>query len=187
MMREFAERDSIVQTWQDSIYGNIQRITNPKKGQFGETLVSKWLEDLGYLSEEHGYDRSQGDDDNYDLLVLVDDTLEKVEVKLASQDVSCKYQFNWIKVEHDIAFIVFLGVDPDALFLAVKTRNEIVDMIENPSRGKTLTPVPPENPTHRKWTVSKRNAGMVEIKTLADIKAIFDQAIEKFIGEKRDK
>lgn len=179
MIHEFAEQDSIVQKWEDTTYGEIQKITNPKKGVLGEAMVAKWLDELGYLSEEHGYDRARGGG-NYDLLVLIDDRLEQLEVKLASEDTSGKYQFNWIAIEHDVAFVVLLGIAPNAINLAVKTHTEILDYVKNPVRGRTLTPVPPKNATHVKWTASKESAEMVEVKTLSDIEKIFAAAIKKF-------
>ena len=181
-IREIAEGDSIVQKWENTTFGEIQKITNPKKGVLGERLVAHWLEQLGYLSEEHGYDRARGGN-NFDLLVLIGDELERVEVKLATQDSSDKYQFNWIAVEHDVAFIVFLGVDPGGLYLSVKTKNEILHYRDNPERGRTLTPVPPRNPTHVKWTASKESADMVEIKTLRGIERIFADAFNRFTLE----
>lgn len=177
---EIAKGDSIIKKWEDTTYGDIQRITNPKKGVLGEMLVAHWMEESGYPSEGHGYERTQ-DGDNYDLLVMINDKLRKIEVKLATQDTNDKYQFNWIAVDRDISLIVFLGVDPDSLHLAAKTRKELMGYIKNPERGRTLTPVPKGSTTitHVKWTASKESAEMAEIKTLDDIKAIFDAAAKK--------
>lgn len=59
-LREVAESDSIVKTWEKKKYGDIQRITNPKKGDFGEKLIAKWLEMFGYHSEVSGRVRKRG-------------------------------------------------------------------------------------------------------------------------------
>lgn len=182
----FAASDSIVQKWEDSAYGEIQRITNPTKGRLAESLVAEWLEDLGYLSEEHGYDRRRGED-NFDNLVLIDDKLVQIEVKMATQDSSNKYQFNWIRVDHDVALVVFLAVDPDSIYLAVKTRQEMQDYIHNPNppRGQKLTPVPKSDSTsHVKWTASKESMGLVEIKTYGDIADVFHEAVGRYRRER---
>ena len=185
-IREIAEQDSIVSKWEDSAYGEIQKITNPKKGVLGERLVAEWLDEIGYLSEDHGYDRAAGGG-NFDTLVLIDDNLEKVEVKLATQDTNDKYQFNWIAVEHDIALIVFVAIDPDSIHLAVKTRDEIMGYLKNPTRGRKLTRVPPGNPTHVKWTASKESAGLVEVKTLGDVADLFKKAMDDFATKRANK
>lgn len=179
LIHQIAQGDSIEQKWEDTTFGEIQKITNPNKGVLGERLISHWLEELNYLSEEHGYNRAQGGG-NFDLLVLIDDKLEKVEVKLATEDSGNKYQFNWIALQHDDALVVFLGIAPNSLHLAVKTKQEIRHYKDNPERGRTLTPVPPHNPTHVKWTASPANMGMIEIKAMSDIKAVFDNAINRF-------
>lgn len=188
LIRELAAADSIVQKWENSAYGEVQKITNPTKGVLGERLTAEWLEKLGYLSEEHGYVRRPVKEgkgkDNFDLLVLVHDELERVEVKLATQDVNGKYQFNWIAIDHDVAFIVFLGIDPDGVFLSVKTSGEIRGYIQSPTPGRKLTPVPPGSKTHVKWTASKEKADMVEVKILGDVKTVFDEAMKKLKEEK---
>ena len=46
-IKEYAEQDSIVSKWENSIYGEVQKITNPKKGVLGEDLVNTWLDGLG--------------------------------------------------------------------------------------------------------------------------------------------
>ena len=185
-LREVAESDSIVRTWENKKYGDIQRITNPKKGDLGEKLMKKWLEMFEYPCEVRGRTRKRGGN-NIDLLVDLDkdNKKERVEVKLASLDSQCKYQFNWIPVENDYALIFFLGINPDTIYLSIKTKEEIIYYIENPTRGKTLTPVPTaDNPTHRKWTVTVEHADMVEIKTYRDIKKILDGAISKYVANK---
>jgi len=186
ILREVAESDSIVKTWENKKYGDIQRITNPKKGDFGEKLIAKWLEMFGYHSEVNGRVRKRGGN-NIDLLVDLnkDNKKERVEVKLATLDSQKKYQFGWIPVNNDYAIIVFLGINPDSLYLSIKTKKDIIYYINNPSKGKTLTPVPTaDNPTHRKWTVSAKDADMLEIKTYGDIKNILDSAINNFIENK---
>lgn len=183
-IREYAKEDSIVSKWENSVYGEIQKITNPKKGVLGEDLVSAWLDDLGYLAEGRGYDRRRGGG-NFDLLVLIDNELEKIEVKLATEDSSGKYQINWIPVEPGVvALVVFLCISPDSIYLGVKPHSELLSWVENPKPGKTLTAVPPTNTTHRKWTTSLKNAGFTEIVTLDDVKRVFDDAMDKFIAEK---
>lgn len=185
-IREYAAADSIVSKWENSVYGEIQKITNPKKGVLGEDLVMAWLDDLGYLAENHGYDRQRGGG-NFDLLVLIDNRLEKIEVKLATEDSSGKYQINWIPIEPNVvALVVFLCISPDAVYLGVKPHDELLAWVANPKPGKTLTAVPPNNPTHRKWTTSARNAGLTEIVTLDDVKKVFDNAINQFIAGKRE-
>ena len=180
-IREIAEQDSIVQKWEDSAYGEVQKITNPNKGVLGEQLVAGWLEELGYLSEDHGYNRSTSGG-NFDTLVLVGDRLEKVEVKLATQDTNGKYQFNWIRIEQEVSLIVFVAIDPDAVHLAIKTRDEILDYLDNPTPGRRLTPVPKgnPNPTHVKWTASKESASLAEVKTLGDVADLFEAAMLGF-------
>ncbi len=182
---ELANRDTIIKKWEGSAYGKIQRITNPNKGVLGEMLVANWLDDLGYLSEEKGYDRQLGGN-NCDILVLINDQIERVEVKLATQDVNYKYQFNWIPIKNDIAFIVFLAIDPDSIYISVKSRNTILNYIKNPKRGRTLTPVPSrESKTHVKWTASKENADLKEVKTLGDVANLFKKAMDDYIKEKK--
>ena len=177
-IREFAQEDPIKKKWEDTPYGEIQQVSNPKKGLLGEHLVAMWLEDTGYLSEGRGYARQRGGN-NFDISVLINDNLERVEVKLATQDSSDKYQFNWISLKQKPALVVFVGIDPDSIHLSIKTWSEIMRYKENPTRGRTLTPVPQgkENPTHVKWTASKESAGLVEIKTLGDVADLFQQAI----------
>jgi len=184
-IREYAAQDSIVSKWENSVYGEIQKITNPKKGVLGEDLVRAWLDDLGYLAENHGYNRQRGGG-NFDLLVLIDNQLEKIEVKLATEDSSGKYQINWIPIEPNVvALVVFVCISPDAVYLGVKPHDELLSWVANPTPGKTLTAVPPNNPTHRKWTTSASNAGLAEIVTLDDVKEVFDEAINRFIAGKR--
>ena len=185
-LREIAESDGIVQRWENKKYGDVQRITNPKKGDLGETLMKKWLEMSGYPCEILGRERKRGGN-NVDLLVDLDkdNKKERVEVKLASLDSQGKYQFNWIPIKSDYALISFLGINPDAIYLSIKTKEELVGYTKNPTRGKTLTPVPTaDNPTHRKWTTSAENADMREIKTYGDIKKILYKAISEYITNK---
>lgn len=184
-IRQYAAEDSIVSKWENSVYGEIQKITNPKKGVLGEDLVRAWLDDLGYLAENHGYNRRRGGG-NFDLLVLIDNQLERIEVKLATEDRSGKYQINWIPIEPNVVtLVVFLCIAPDAVYLGVKPHDELLAWVANPMPGKTLTAVPPNNPTHRKWTTSAKNAGLTEIVTLDDVKTVFDDAINRFIAAKR--
>lgn len=186
ILREVAESDNIVQIWENKKYGDIQRITNPKKGDLGEILMEKWLKMFEYPCEVIGRKRKRGGN-NIDLLVDLDKDNEKerVEVKLASLDGQGKYQFNWIPIKNDYALIIFLGINPDAIYLSIKTKEEIIHYVKNPTRGKTLTPVPTaDNPTHRKWTTSAEHADMTEIKTYRDIKKILDEAISEYIANK---
>lgn len=186
-LKEVAESDSIVKNWENTTYGDIQRITNPKKGDFGEKIIAYWLNIFGYGCEVLGRERKRGGN-NVDLLVDLDKNNKKVrvEVKLASLDSQKKYQFSWIPVDYNYALIIFIGINPLEIYLAVKTKDEIKSYINNPTRGKTLTPVPTKNnPTHRKWTTSSENADMVEIKTYRDIKKILDSAIKKYIKYKK--
>lgn len=185
-LREVAEKDSIVQTWENKKYGDIQRITNPKKGDLGEKLIKKWLEMFEYPCEIRGRIRKRGGN-NIDLLVDLnkDNKKERVEVKLASLDVSGKYQFNWIPIQSDYILIFFIGINPDAIYLSIKTKKDIIHYVENPTLGKTLTPVPTaDSSTHRKWTTSAEHADMVEIKTYRDIKKILNEAISECIANK---
>jgi len=184
-IRQYAAEDSIANRWENTVYGEIHKISNPKKGVLGEDLVRAWLDDLGYLAENHGYNRRRGGG-NFDLLVLIDNQLERIEVKLATEDSSGKYQINWIPIEPGIvALVVFLCIAPDAVYLGVKPHAELLAWAANPTRGKTLTAVPPHNPTHRKWTTSAKNAGFTEIVTLDDVKTVFDDAIDQFIARKK--
>ncbi len=183
ILKEVAESDSIVQVWENRTYGDIQRITNPKKGDFGEKIVSDWLSKFGYVNKFVGRQRQRGGN-NTDLLVTLKDNTspERVEVKLASLDSKRKYQFNWIPVNYNYAFIIFLGITPTTIQLSLKTKKDIKDYIDNPRRGKTLTPVPTrENPTHRKWTTTAEHADMVTVWTYRDIKNVFDRAISRFL------
>ena len=185
LLREVAASDSIVKTWENRKYGDIQRITNPKKGDFGERLIGDWFEKFGYPHEVLGRIRKRGGN-NIDLLVDISGHghNERVEVKLASLDAQGKYQFSWIPVTYDYALIIFLGINPDAIFLSIKTKSEIMGYIQNPSKGRTLTPVPTkDNPTHRKWTTSAEYADMVEVRTYRDIKEILTAGIEKYKKE----
>lgn len=185
-LREVAEGDSIAKIWENKKYGDIQRITNPKKGDLGEKFMKKWFEMFGYPCDISGRIRKRGGD-NIDLLVRLDKDSEKerVEVKLASLDIGGKYQFNWIPIKNDYALIVFLGINPENIYLSIKTKKEIISYVENPTRGKTLTPVPTaSSTTHRKWTTSAENADMVEIKTYGDIKKIIDEAASEYVANK---
>ena len=120
------------------------------------------------------------------MLVLIDDELVKIEVKLATEDSSGKYQINWISNTPGVAaLVVFLCISPDTIYLGVKPHCELLEWVKNPTRGKTLTAVPPKNTTHRKWTTSIKNAGFAEIVTLADVKKVFDDAMDKFVEAKR--
>ncbi|MGR3914205.1 MAG: hypothetical protein OD918_06735 [Gammaproteobacteria bacterium] len=175
-IREYVASDSIVRLWQGKTYGEIQNLTNPKKGEFGEVLTERWFRACGYKCKRSEKKKRGGK--NFDLTItLPNEKSIQAEVKFATMDSKGRYQINWISLHYAYQLLVLVAMSPEAMFLGTKSSAEIKDMVENPQPGRVLTLVPPKNPSHRKWTVTPDAVGLVEISTYGDVKGVLDAGV----------
>lgn len=183
LIHKLAADDSIVQTWRGAPYGEIQDITNPKKGILGETIAMNWFEMFGFECENLGLVKKRGGG-NVDLNIKVGRRKVGVEIKFATMDTGGSYQFGWIPAHFNYDLIFFIGMRPNAIDGLILTAYDMQEFIDNPQPRRTLTAVPTKkNKTHYKWTVTPANAGMVALETYGDIKKLIDSGVAKLINE----
>lgn len=105
--------------WAKGRFVAIKALSSTEKGNIAEAFVV-------WLAQRHGLKAAPHESKRGEYDVMVSD--KKLEVKMASEDVSGNFQFNGIRYDTRYDFLCVLGVSPDAVMFNVYTRAELLNM-----------------------------------------------------------
>ena len=93
--------------WTGSTHESVYDAATTVKGDFGEAIMSRCLNDLNIGADI--VDKGKGDFD-----ILIDNGM-KLENKLATEDSKGKFQFNGIKIDINYDYVTLIAVSPEEI------------------------------------------------------------------------
>ena len=154
--------------WSGAPFANIKVISNTKVGDVGQHYIETICEQLGFKWDfPRNRDGSRATQSPWDIVV----NGVRFELKTATEDVSCAYQFNHIRYHRDYDAVICLGVSPDNLFFNVWSKADI-------TTGKAGKLVSMEKGANASYKLTKRPGELLEIDQ-------FHKVLVKFIRKFR--
>jgi len=98
--------------WQGSKYEVVKRADMTPKGDFGERVTEKMLNEAGISAKIINGGKGEFD-------ILLTDKGIKLEHKLATEDTNSSFQFNGIKKDVTYDYAYCLGVSPNKLWFGI--------------------------------------------------------------------
>lgn len=107
--------------WKGARFQRLKESSPTDKGNLAEDLLCAILNKLGYWDVE-GIQSRRGD---WDVTLCNGETEIRFEVKVATQDISTKHQFNGVREDRDYTHLFLLGVMPNDLKYEILAKNQL--------------------------------------------------------------
>lgn len=105
--------------WAKGQFVRIKALSTTEKGEIAERFVV-------WLAGHHGLESTRRETKRGEYDVLVAD--KKLEVKMASEDVSGNFQFNGIRYDTRYDFLCALGISPDQVLFNIYPRAQLLNL-----------------------------------------------------------
>lgn len=102
--------------WAKGPYIGIKALSTTEKGDIAEKFVVS-------LAQHHGLEAIPNESKRGEYDVMVAD--KKLEVKMASEDVSGNFQFNGIRYDRKYDMLCVIGISPDAVRFNIYPKSEV--------------------------------------------------------------
>ena len=142
--------------WACGEFCGIKTVSNTNVGNVGEDFILKYAKQLGF-DVKKPENRTSWD-------IKINGI--NYELKTATEDVHCKFQFNHFRTHRAYDAVICLGVSPNELYFTVLTKMELLD--------KNLVSMEKGANASYKWTAAKKD--LIPI-------SIFKEMIEEFTKE----
>tara|TARA_R100000805_G_C3613731_1_gene114800 strand:- start:1181 stop:1714 length:534 start_codon:yes stop_codon:yes gene_type:complete len=123
-------RDRTANKWKSSFFEDVKNAGQTQKGDFGEAITERLLNNIGIPAEI-----INGGKGEFDILIKDNKADVLIEHKLATEDVNNFFQFNGIKKDVHYDYVFCLGVSPDKLWFNIFPKSVCDELTTSMTKG----------------------------------------------------
>lgn len=133
------------QKWAKGPFIGIKVLSPTEKGDIAEAFVAWLAQHHGLKAAPHESKRGE-----YDVMVAG----KKLEVKMASEDVKGKFQFNGIRYDTKYDMLCVIGISPDDVRFNIYPKSEVTT---------DLTLVPMQKNTNATYKLTRKKSELLDL------------------------
>ena len=116
LLRSIALKQKPQVKWVKSLFSVIKVLPTSNKGEVAEMYIHQLC-----LTKKIPAERNPAKRDSYDILI----NKKRVEIKLATEDTTGKFQFNGIRYDRSYDFVLVLGVSPNDVYFNIFSKSDV--------------------------------------------------------------